>query len=237
MSEPEYWRAAQSAELQVWDHARSSPTEVLSELLETSELVDFGRRNGTPASLGAVIELGVGPFGVGWAAFGESDLAVGVDPLPRLHVNTGVDALDKMVGILQQRSKYLQADASKPLPFEPSSFDLIVCDNVLDHTQNPRDVLLEARRLVKADGAMLFGVNVFSVLGLTKWRYVTRRLYPHASNTICHPHSFTGMMIERILSDTGWHIRSYPQPSHSKRLLGRAYRARLVAAPHEPPVS
>ena len=183
------WEEAQENELAVWQRTVNDMCDVLDEIADTATLVRFGTQHGLDASAN-VLELGIGPLGVGWSAFTPTARAVGVDPLPRLTVNTSDDSIDRFFKELQTRTDFLQADATARLPLDDASFDLIVCENVVDHTQDPRAILAEGRRLVRPDGRLLFGVNVFSIIGLMKWRHVTRRLHPRHPNVLCHPHSF-----------------------------------------------
>ena len=125
------WKEAQKNELAVWQRTVNDAGEVLAEITETATLVRFGTKHGLGASA-SVLELGVGPLGIGWSALTPTTRAVGVDPLARLAINTGNDKLDQFVKDLQTRTVFLQADATTRLPLDEASFDLIVCDNVVD---------------------------------------------------------------------------------------------------------
>jgi len=226
---PVDWESAQTQELSYWEGTVTSVAAVLSEIEEVTRLVEFGATCGSIGTVGAVVELGVGPLGIGWSAICDADKAVGVDPLPRLVVSTGDRVVDDFARSLQERTDYLQADATKTIPLDPGVFDLVVCDNVIDHTQDPEAILVESARLAKPGGTLLFGVNVYSALGLVKWRQVTRRLHPHDFNVICHPHSFREDQLPRLLAAAGWRI-TYRSPTPIRqRIAGRVYRARLIA--------
>lgn len=225
------WEEAQRNELAVWQHTVSDAAEVLSEITETAELVHFGRSHGL-GDCANVLELGVGPLGIGWSALTPATRAVGVDPLARLRIRTGDANLDRFAADLQARTDFLQADATAPLPLEEASFDLVVCDNVVDHTQDPRAILAEGRRLTRPTGQLLFTVNVFSAVGLMKWRHVTRRLRPQDTNVLCHPHSFVEGSLRGLLFRAGWHITVMDAPKGTRhRLMGHSYRVRAIARP------
>ena len=153
-----------------------------------------------------------------------------MDPLPRLTVRTGDATVDAMAADLQARSRYVQADATQQLD-TLGEFDLVVCDNVIDHSQEPAAILREARRLVAPGGRLLFGVNVFSTLGIAKWRYVTRKLHPSATNVLCHPQSFVEPSLRAMVSACGWSVSAWSGASSLQRHAGKAYRVRLVASP------
>lgn len=225
------WEAAQQNELAIWQRTVRNAADVFAEIAETTALVRFGREYGLAAG-SAVLELGIGPMGIGWAAFASATKAVGIDPLPRLTVDTGDSGVDRFVFDLQERTEFLQADATNRLPLDDGSFDLIVCDNVIDHSQDPEAILSEGRRLVKPDGRLLFGVNVFSVAGRLKWRQVTQRLHPREAGVLCHPQSFVQRDLGGLLSKAGWRIIADDgRRTARQRLYGRAYRVRLVARP------
>lgn len=225
------WQEAQKNELAVWRRTVSDVGDVLAEIEETATLVRFGTLHGLDASA-SVLELGIGPLGIGWSALTSPKRAVGVDPLARLAISTGDDSVDQFVTDLQTRTDFLQADATTRLPLEEGSFDLVVCDNVVDHTQDPRAILAEGRRLVRSEGRLLFSVNVFSAIGLMKWRHVTRRLHPTDSNVLCHPHSFVEGALGRLLSDAGWQILVTDAPRGTlRRATGHSYRVRAIARP------
>jgi SAM-dependent methyltransferase len=225
------WEQAQKNELAIWQHTVRDSADVLAEIAEAASLVSFGKRHGLSVNA-TVVELGIGPMGIGWAGFAHAVRAIGIDPLPQLTISTGDDNVDRFVIDLQQRTEYLQADATRRLPLDDGSFDLVVCDNVVDHTQDPSAILGEGRRIVRSGGRLLFGVNVFSTIGRLKWRQVTRRLHPHAPNVLCHPHSFLESEIGRLLSSAGWEIIVVDSRRGARqRLAGRAYRVRVIARP------
>jgi SAM-dependent methyltransferase len=225
------WMAAQENELAIWQQTVGDSADVLAEIAEAAALFRFGRNHGLAADA-AVLELGIGPMGIGWAAFAAAGRAVGVDPLPQLAVATGDSEVDRFVAHLQGQAEFLQADATRQLPFDDGSFDLIVCDNVVDHAQDPRAILTEGRRIVRPDGRLLFGVNVFSTIGRLKWRHVTRRLHPREPNVLCHPHSFLEGDLGALLSSAGWKITTGDDHRRLRqRLIGGAYRVRVVATP------
>ena len=226
---PVDWESAQREELTYWTGTVTSAAGVLSEIEEVTGLVEFGTNFGSIGTVGAVVELGVGPLGIGWSAFGHADKAVGVDPLPRLVVSTGDPVVDDFAQRLQERTEYLQADATKPIPLDSGVFDLVVCNNVIDHTQDPEAILVESARLAKPGGTLLFGVNVFSTLGLVKWRQVTRRLHPHDFNVILHPQSLREDHLPGLLAAAGWTINYRSPTPVRQRIAGSVYRVRLVA--------
>ena len=87
---------------------------------------------------------------------------------------------------------------------------------------------VKSARLAKPGGTLLFGVSVYSTLGLVKSRQVTCRLHAHDFNVICHPPSFREDHLPRLLAAAGWRI-TYRSPTPIRqRIAGRVYRGRLT---------
>ena len=112
-----------------------------------------------------VLEIGIGPLGIGWVGIFPEGFIVGVDPLPLIKAETGRDEFDALISQLQQKVAYIRARGEE-LPFKDNTFDSVVCDNVLDHTENPDLLLQEAHRVIKLGGHLILGVNCFSIFVL-----------------------------------------------------------------------
>jgi len=64
--------------------------------------------------------------------------------------------------------RYIESDWSE-LPIHSGSVDLVVLPHTLEHTDNPRQILSEACRIVKPEGSLIiFGFNPYSLWGLRK---------------------------------------------------------------------
>lgn len=57
---------------------------------------------------------------------------------------------------LTDRSDFRQADASKPLPFADSEFDVVMCIDAINHLPDRCHVFKEWRRILKPGGRVLF---------------------------------------------------------------------------------
>jgi len=51
-----------------------------------------------------------------------------------------------------------QADVQKGIPYEDERFDVVYCDQVLEHLQNPLSTVKEMRRVLRKDGALVINV-------------------------------------------------------------------------------
>jgi SAM-dependent methyltransferase len=77
--------------------------------------------------------------------------AVGVDPL--------ADHCRKLFPLWQSGTETLAAPG-EALPFGDGSFDIVICDNVVDHAENPHGIVAEIIRVLKPGGLLYFTVHV-----------------------------------------------------------------------------
>jgi len=104
--------------------------------------------------VGSALDIGTGPGQIvrKLAAHLPGWLIVGVDRSPNM-VREAISARrtdDK----LATRVDFLVADANR-LPFGNGAFDLVLCNSVLHHFENPATVLSEIARVAKPKGAIL----------------------------------------------------------------------------------
>jgi ubiquinone/menaquinone biosynthesis C-methylase UbiE len=224
--QPSFWIEAQSVEQLWWRNASADMTPLLMKLAESAELVPWVDSDVTS---GSVLELGIGPLAIGLGSLLGAARVVGVDTLPLMTPQTGHGPLDRFLLELQHATEYLQADATTELPFPASSFDLVVCDNVVDHTQDPGAVLREARRLTKPGGTLILGVNVFSIIGLYRRRYITAVLHPHRGDVVSHHHTFIPRQVDALLTACGWRPEATSSVGLPSGLFGRVHRYRVRA--------
>src|SRR4029079_670076 len=96
-----------------------------------------------------VIEVGSGAHGLIFY-FGSKN-GIGVEPR----------AVDYAALFPQwQRQATTVAAFGERLPFADSSFDLVICDNVVDHAESPGTIVKELVRILKPGGLLYFTVNV-----------------------------------------------------------------------------
>jgi len=103
-----------------------------------------------PLSVDArVLEVGSGAHGL--IFYFEAADRVGVDPL--------ADHYRSLFPAWQHRARTLAA-FGEDLPFEDARFDIILCDNVVDHAASPRRIIEEIARVLRPGGLLYFTVNV-----------------------------------------------------------------------------
>jgi ubiquinone/menaquinone biosynthesis C-methylase UbiE len=78
---------------------------------------------------------------------------------------TGIDVSARMIQRAKERKQkndaikttFLEADASKTLPFEDNTFDIVMTESVLNFIENKEHALLEFKRVAKPNGCI--GLN------------------------------------------------------------------------------
>lgn len=234
MSGRQHWQSAQENELKVWEITSKSQWRVLSELSESCQLQCFieSKLGQLDTANKKILEVGIGPLGIGWAGlFGsqKKNGNIAVEPLPILAVNTGLRELDELIRKLQSRVEVVRAQGEQ-LEFSAEGFDIVVCNDVIDHALDYQAVLNECFRVLKKSGLFIFSVNVFSILGRLKWDKYTKRRHPCDTNVLCHIQSLTYYGIRRILDKAGFRIthsnsRDFPVPAI---LFGKSRKARFL---------
>ena len=96
-----------------------------------------------------VVEVGSGAHGLIFC-FGARN-AIGIDPL--------AVSYRSLFPRWQTRATTIAA-AGEHLPFRDQSFDIVLCDNVVDHAESPRRIATELVRILKPGGLLYFTVNI-----------------------------------------------------------------------------
>lgn len=96
-----------------------------------------------------VLEVGSGAHGL--IFFFGAPRGVGVDPLAAHY--------RPLFPFWQGRAPTLAA-AGESLPFPSGAFDVVLCDNVIDHAERPADIVAELARVLAPGGLLYFTVNV-----------------------------------------------------------------------------
>jgi SAM-dependent methyltransferase len=108
------------------------------ELRPSSRLLDVGCGSGGPAlHLARLSECEV----TGVELYGEA-----VTTANRKAVEVG----------LESRARFVEADASQPLPFADAAFDAIICIDAINHLPDRGGVLTDWARLLKPGGRLVF---------------------------------------------------------------------------------
>lgn len=131
-------------------HVRGREDEIVSAMKRSSRRVRELLETFQPISAEArVIEVGSGAHGL--IFYFGSQVGVGVDPLAVSYGNLFPG---------WQRCAQTVAACGESLPFANHSFDVVLCDNVVDHAESPQRILEELARVLVPGGLLYFTVNV-----------------------------------------------------------------------------
>lgn len=112
----------------------------------------------------------------------------------------GVDVnTRRLENIFQPESWQLkQADVQDGLPYDDDRFDVVICEQVLEHLRNPDFVVKELSRVLKPKGLLVVGVPIFP-RPLASIRHFIRGLGIKWST---HDQEFTLRSINKMVADT-----------------------------------
>ncbi len=131
------------------EYLRGHEAEVIVAMQRSSRRVrETLEKFGTIGDEARVIEVGSGAHGL--IFYFGARLGVGIDPLAVSYRN--------LFPRWQTQATTIAA-AGEQLPFRDNSFDVVLCDNVVDHAESPARIVAESARILKTDGLLYFTVN------------------------------------------------------------------------------
>jgi SAM-dependent methyltransferase len=131
-------------------HLRGHEEEVIAAMQKSSRRVrELLERFEAIAEDARVVEVGSGAHGLIFY-FGAKN-GVGVDPLAVSYRNLFPQ---------WQNCAPTIAAVGERLPFADQSFDVVICDNVVDHAESPAGIVTELVRVLRAGGLLYFTVNI-----------------------------------------------------------------------------
>lgn len=132
------------------EHVRGREEEIIASMMRSSRLVREKLETFQPIKADArVVEVGSGAHGL--IFYFGADHGVGVDPLAVSYGN--------LFPGWQRRAQTIAA-VGESLPFGDQSFDVVLCDNVVDHAESPRKIAGELARILVPGGLLYFTVNI-----------------------------------------------------------------------------
>jgi SAM-dependent methyltransferase len=100
-----------------------------------------------------VLEVGSGAQGL--IFFFGAERGIGVDPLAQAYAGLFPEWQDRVSTV---------AAFGESLPFTEGSFDIVLCDNVVDHAESPKGIVAEIARVLKPSGLLYFTVNTHHLI-------------------------------------------------------------------------
>lgn len=132
------------------EHIRGREDEVIAAMKQSSQRVRDLLEAFQPIKTDArVVEVGSGAHGLIFY-FGSPN-GIGVDPLAASY------------GSLFPHWQHCAATIAavgESLPFADDSFDVVLCDNVVDHAESPKRIVGELVRILNPGGLLYFTVNI-----------------------------------------------------------------------------
>ena len=129
---------------------RGREADSISAMVRSSSKVRAMLEAIHPISPGAhVLEVGSGAHGL--IFYFGAERGVGVDPLAKSYA--------ELFPAWQRRVATVAA-FGESLPFAGGSFDIVLCDNVVDHAESPAGIMSEMARVLKPSGLLFFTVNI-----------------------------------------------------------------------------
>ena len=132
------------------EHLRGREEEIISAMMRSSRRVREILEAFQPIESDArVIEVGSGAHGL--IFYFGSQHGIGVDPLAVSY---------RSLFPRWQSCAPTVAAAGESLPFADQSFNVVICDNVVDHAESPARIVHELARILVPGGLLYFTVNV-----------------------------------------------------------------------------
>ena len=186
------WKRAQRHEVEFWRGIRNCGYEGKSfeewKILNEKNKLAVLERLGLPPSFyhdKVVVEIGCGPRGV--IAFLQAKERIGIEP--------AINEYRKYFGDLMDPAIRFLACGAESIPLPDRYADVIFCWNCLDHTKDPKQVLGEARRVLRLSGLMSFQVS----LGVPSHQQ-------SAAHQELHPWTFEEAELLSLLRNTGFTV-------------------------------
>jgi SAM-dependent methyltransferase len=140
--------------------AASQPEQYIASMRQQSQHVRAILERVRPVAANArVLEVGSGAHGL--VFYFPASRAIGVDPLAAEYA--------ALFPTWQRRIPTIAA-AGEALPFASRTFDVVLCDNVVDHAEQPAGIVREIARVLAPGGLLYFTVNCHhAIYGMASW--------------------------------------------------------------------
>ena len=131
-------------------HVPGHEAEIIDAMKRSSQRVRELLEKFQPITPDArVIEVGSGAHGL--IFYFGAERGIGLDPLAVSYAS---------LFPRWQGCALTVAAVGESLPFPDASFDVVLCDNVVDHAESPRQIVSELTRILVTGGLLYFTVNI-----------------------------------------------------------------------------
>lgn len=118
----------------------------------------------------------------------------------------GIDIYDDAILYGQKKYKHLHLSLADghTIPFPKNCFDFVICNEVLEHVENPEKVLFEIKRVLKKNGTAVIEMDSGNWMFRAVWYWWTniRRGVWHDA----HIQTFNTQKLERMIKKCGFQI-------------------------------
>lgn len=187
------WRKAQESERSWWrrvadniEHGKAEPLAWYGWKASELERRISRHIDNEEKQEARILEVGSGPVGI--VSFLPWGRRYAIDPLEDFY--QGHRALTEL---RHQEVVYLKGRGEE-LPFNMFSFSVVIIDNVIDHTNQPEQIVKEIHRLLNRNGIMYLSVNIH-----TPWGEAGHRLLAACHIDQRHPHTYTKKKIRELI--------------------------------------
>jgi SAM-dependent methyltransferase len=198
----ERWAEAQESEKIFWHDLFSKGYHGidLETLLKQRHLLDLVIRYDFDLSFfedKTVVEIGCGPYGCVSSIMPGNK--IGIDPL--------IDYFKQHTKSHSEGLHYIKS-VGELLPLPNDCADVVICQNVLDHTCVPYDCLREINRILKLNGLLVLWVNSYHFIVAFIRKNVENGRFGFRAfrKDMPHPHSFTLGEVLRITRKFGFEM-------------------------------
>lgn len=227
------WHVAQESELLFWDKKRYEPARLVEGIrdkyvLFTAIKTIYPQILTEPPDRGRALEIGIGPLCLGVVSLlepAEKWEITGIDPLPRMALPKLPSHLEAFFSELYKKNMtYVQTPAEE-FTNPVNAFNLVICDNVLEHTYNPHAIINNIYNLLIPGGFLVLRENTLS--HLSKWR---KKIFRKKYHDEAHPVSYTFQELINVINGNHYDI-IYVQRDHYetiKRICGKSRRIIII---------
>lgn len=181
------WQAAQKFELNDWANMPDIISNEWKELVNKySKLFPQIAKSAGLKSSDRILDVGCGPTVP--ARLLKKGKITGIEPLADKLKISGKNYLPGINIISSQAEK---------MPFKDHTFQFVVCRNVIDHTQDPKVIVREVKRVLKKNGHFLLFCYTYSPF-ITFVKNTSERF--GLFRNVGHPFTFTPKMLDDLVS-------------------------------------
>jgi len=227
------WHIAQESALLFWDKKRYEPARLIEAIrdkyvLFTKIKTIYPQILEEPQDKGKALEIGIGPLCLGVVSLlepAEKWEITGIDPLPRMPLPKLPSHLEAFFSELYKKNMtYIQTPAEE-FDNPVNSFNLVICDNVLEHTYNPHKIINNIYNLLIPGGCLILRENTLSLY--SKWR---KKIFSNKYHDKKHPFFFTYQELINIIKQNHYELIYAQRDQYEtiKRICGESRRIILI---------